>query len=87
MYISIFSQYNYIFSYVCHNTTYFGPLWWHTVTHGSEVKGKLVDVVGSRYTSHWFWGESSPLCVEKTNGELNSVRKHNYNIMLYGGIY
>ena len=26
MYISIFSQHNYIFSYVCYNTTCFGPL-------------------------------------------------------------
>ena len=31
---------------------------------------------------------SHPLCVLKnTNGELNSIRKHNYNSMLNGGIY
>ena len=28
-----------------------------------------------------------PCCVLKTNGKVNSVRKHNYNCMLDDGIY
>jgi len=28
-----------------------------------------------------------PRCVLKTNGKVNSIRKHNYNCMLDGGIY
>jgi len=28
-----------------------------------------------------------PRCVSKTNSEVNSVRKHNYNCMLDDGIY
>ena len=28
-------------------------MWWHTVTHGGEVKGKLANAVGSQYPSHY----------------------------------
>ena len=32
-----------------------GPveMWWHTVTNGREVKGKLENGVGSQYPSHY----------------------------------
>jgi hypothetical protein len=28
-------------------------MWWDTVTHGREVKGKLANGVGSQYPSHY----------------------------------
>ena len=28
-------------------------MWWYTVTQGGEVKGKLANAVGSKYSSHY----------------------------------
>jgi len=60
--------------------------WWHTVTHGREVKGKLANAVGSQYSSrylgtwciHHYYRWCAQLgCQQST--ELTPLRRFKWN--------